>query len=81
MSHAIMCHTFRLRKSLFFHCISGLNGYDGASKVLRRFSDQDLTLADAVDLHLMQERKLKVCWSTDFHLALTGVPLVINFAH
>jgi len=54
---------------------------DGASKVLRRFSDQDLTLADAVGLHLMQERKLKVCWSTDFHLGLTGVPLVINFAH
>jgi len=54
---------------------------DAASKVLRRFSDQDLTLADAVGLHLMQERKLKVCWSTDFHLGLTGVPLVINFAH
>jgi predicted nucleic acid-binding protein len=53
----------------------------GASKVLRRFSDQDLTLADAVGLHLMQERKLKVCWSTDFHLGLTGVPLVVNSAH
>ncbi len=52
----------------------------GASKVLRRFSDQDLTLADAVGLHLMQERKLKICWSTDFHLGLTGVPLVVNSA-
>ncbi len=53
----------------------------GARKVLRRFSDQDLTLADAVGLHLMQDRKLTVCWSTDFHLGLTGVPLVINSAH
>lgn len=53
----------------------------GASKVLRRFSDQDLTLADAVGLHLMQERKLKICWSTDFHLGLSGVPLVVNSAH
>ena len=50
----------------------------GATKVLRRFSDQDLTLADAVGLHLMQDRKLRACWSTDFHLGLTGVPLVIN---
>lgn len=53
----------------------------GASTILRRFSDQDLTLADAVGLHLMQERKLKACWSTDFHLGLTGVPLVLNAAH
>ena len=50
----------------------------GATKVLRRFSDQDLTLADAVGLHLMHDRKLHSCWSTDRHLGLTGVPLVIN---
>jgi hypothetical protein len=33
---------------------------------------------DAVGLHLMQERRVTSCWSTDFHLGLTGVPLVIN---
>lgn len=49
-----------------------------AIKVLRRYSDQDLTLADAVGLHVMRERKIKSCWSTDFHLRLTGVPLVID---
>ncbi len=50
----------------------------GAKNVLRRYSDQDLTLADAVGLHLMITRKIKSCWSTDFHLGLTGVPLIID---
>ncbi|MFH2007395.1 MAG: PIN domain-containing protein [bacterium] len=50
----------------------------GGTEVLRRFSDQDLTICDAVGLHLMQEKKTKMCWSTDFHLGLGGVPLVIH---
>ncbi len=29
----------------------------GAMHLLRRYSDQDLTMADAVGLHLMQERR------------------------
>ena len=49
-----------------------------ATDLLRRFSDQDLTLTDAVGLHLMKTKRLRTCWSTDFHLGLTGVPLVIN---
>jgi predicted nucleic acid-binding protein len=49
-----------------------------AKTLLRRFSDQDLTLADAVGLHLMKTRRIKTCWSTDRHLRLTGVPLVID---
>lgn len=49
-----------------------------ASDLIRRFSDQDLTLADALGLHLMEERDIATCWSTDFHLGLTGVPLVIH---
>lgn len=50
----------------------------GATKILRRFSDQDLTICDAVGLHMMQEKKTELCWSTDFHLGLAGVPLVIH---
>ena len=50
----------------------------GASRLLRRYSDQDLTLTDAVGPHLMHEQKIKTCWSTDFHLGLTGVALVID---
>ena len=56
----------------------GLAEQSGATRVLRRFSDQDLTMTDAVGLHLMQERKLARCWSTDFHLGLTGASLAIN---
>jgi predicted nucleic acid-binding protein len=51
---------------------------EGGLKLLRRFSDQQPTLTDAVGLHLMADRRLSVCWSTDRHLALTGVPLVIH---
>jgi predicted nucleic acid-binding protein len=44
--------------------------------LLRRFSDQDLTLADAVGLHVCAARKVASVWSTDFDLGLTGAPLV-----
>lgn len=47
-----------------------------AASLLRRFSDQDLTLTDAVGLHLCASRKVASVWSTDFHLGLTGAPLV-----
>lgn len=53
-------------------------GLSRATAVLRRYSDQDLTLVDALGLHVMAERRLAACWSTDFHLGLTGVPLVIH---
>lgn len=49
-----------------------------ASQMLRKFSDQDLTLVDAGGLHLMRERRIRMCWSTDFHLGIAGVPLVIH---
>jgi len=49
-----------------------------ASQVLRKFGDQDLTLADAVGLVVMRERRTRICWSTDRHLGITGVPLVIH---
>jgi len=49
-----------------------------ASQVLRKFGDQDLTLADAVGLAVMRERRTRICWSTDRHLGITGVPLVIH---
>lgn len=50
----------------------------GATELLRRFSDQDLTLTDAVGLHLMKAQRIRACWSTDFHLGLTGASLVTN---
>jgi predicted nucleic acid-binding protein len=53
---------------------------DAAARLLRRFVDQDLTLADALGLHLMGVYGSPCCWSTDFHLGLTGVPLAIHRA-
>ena len=50
----------------------------GGTNIVRRFADQRLTLTDAVGLFLMQDRGVSTCWSTDFHLGLTGVPLVIH---
>lgn len=47
--------------------------------VLGKFSDQNLTLADAHGLVMMRERRNTVCWSTDRHLGLTGVRLAITF--
>lgn len=49
-----------------------------ATEVLREYSDQRLTLADAMGLHLMAERASSCCWSTDRHLGITGVPLAIH---
>jgi hypothetical protein len=31
-----------------------------------------------VGLHVIETRNLKSCWSTDWHLGLTGAPLVVD---
>jgi predicted nucleic acid-binding protein len=46
--------------------------------ILTRFGDQDLTLADAHGLIVMEERGNRTCWSTDWHLSLTGAELIIR---
>jgi predicted nucleic acid-binding protein len=49
----------------------------GAATMIRRFADQQLTMADAVGLVAMDKFKVDVCWSADRHMTLTGKPLVI----
>lgn len=56
----------------------GIDELEQAKRYLRRYSDQSLTLADAVGLHVMAERRIESCWSTDRHLGVTGVPLIIH---
>jgi predicted nucleic acid-binding protein len=56
----------------------GLQEQRAAIALLRTYADQDLTLTDATGLHLMASRRIRICWSTDFHLGLTKVPLVID---
>jgi len=46
-----------------------------ARRIVSRFGDQDLTLADAHGLAIMSERRVATCWSTDRHLGLTGAEL------
>ena len=43
-----------------------------------RFADQNLTLADAVGLHLLRGGAIASCWSTDRHRGVAGVPLAIH---
>ena len=45
--------------------------------LLKKFHDQNLTLADAHGLAIMDERHTATCWSTDRHLGLSGIPLAI----
>jgi predicted nucleic acid-binding protein len=57
--------------------VAGPEEHTAAARLMRRFPDQELTLVDAVGLHVMAARRIRICWSTDFHLGLTKVPLVI----
>jgi predicted nucleic acid-binding protein len=59
-------------------CAVGVDEQAGGTAILRQYADQALTLVDAVGLHIMEERKVTSCWSTDFHLGLTGMPLIIH---
>ena len=45
--------------------------------IVKKFADQNLTLADSHGLAILRERRIAACWSTDRHLALTGASLVI----
>ncbi|MEK7405458.1 MAG: PIN domain-containing protein [Acidobacteriota bacterium] len=47
-----------------------------SAQVVKKYSDQPLTLADAHGLVVIKERRIAVCWSTDRHLGLTGARLV-----
>lgn len=46
--------------------------------IVKKFHDQKLTLADAHGLAIMKQCRTDVCWSTDRHMSLTGVTLVIE---
>lgn len=47
-----------------------------ASRILKKFADQRLTLADSHGLAIENERRIVNCWSTHRHLGLTGASLV-----
>jgi predicted nucleic acid-binding protein len=49
-----------------------------ATGILRKYSDQSLTLADACGLYLLKKNPRWKNWSTDRHLELTGRKLIIR---
>ena len=57
---------------------TGVEMIQQGTHMLRKFSDQNLTLTDACGLWVMKKLKISSCWSTDRHLGLTGIPLVIH---
>jgi len=68
----------------FIDALPGLliRGFDDSEhlktgRVVKKFPGQELTLADAHGLTIMRELRVGCCWSTDRHLGLDGVPLVI----
>jgi len=50
-------------------------------RLIKKFPDQPLTLADAHGLAITSHRRLSTCWSTNRHLGITGVTLVIKRTH
>lgn len=51
---------------------------ESGTKILRQFSDQNLTLVDACGLYLLKQNTKWKNWSIDRHLALTGRKCVID---
>ena len=59
-----------------------IRGFDAgelakSARLVKKFADQKLTLADAHGLAIMREMRIACCWSTDRHLGLDGVPLIV----
>lgn len=50
---------------------------DSSTVIVKKFQDQQLTLADAHGLTILKTQGITECWSTDRHMGLTGVSLVI----
>ena len=53
------------------------DGLVRSSRIVKKYADQKLTLADAHGLAIMQGRRSTACWSTDRHLGVAGVPFAI----
>jgi predicted nucleic acid-binding protein len=58
-----------------------IRGFDASelertALIVKKYADQNLTLADAHGLALMRELRISCCWSTDRHLGLEGARLI-----
>lgn len=48
---------------------------DASSTVIKQYPDQPLTMTDAHGIAIIKRRRIRTCWSTDRHLALSGALL------
>jgi len=87
--HGWFLRRYDVRRAIQFLAFVGdlsplsIRSFDGGqlawcARLIRKYDDQNLTLADAHALSIMAENRTRLCWSTDRHLGLTGVPLVIS---
>lgn len=50
--------------------------HEATLKMLNRFRGSKLTYVDASSLGILERRKIRKVWSTDFHLGLTGAEIL-----
>jgi len=55
----------------------GKEEISSTARLVKKYADQKLTLADSHGLVIMHERRIANCWSTDRHLGLGGAILVL----
>src|SRR4029078_6642642 len=55
----------------------GQEDVDKVSGIVKKLGDQKGNFPDTHGLVIMRDRRIKFCWSTDRHLGLTGVRLVM----
>jgi len=50
--------------------------HEATLKMLNRFRGSKLTYVDASSLGILERRKIRRVWSTDYHLGLTGAEIL-----
>ena len=56
----------------------GMEELEETSRLVKKYADEKLTLADAHGLAIIRKHRISTCWSTDRHLGLSGASLVIS---
>ena len=66
-------NTLEMLKVLSF----GREEISATARIVKKYADQKLTLADGHGLVIMHERRIANCWSTNRHLGLGGAILAV----
>ncbi len=55
---------------------AGAHQHSATVKILSRFRGSKLTYVDAASLSILERRKIRTVWATDYHLGLTGAQVL-----